>query len=144
MRKWMLLMILCLAVGLSGCKKQQETVTEEAVPTVQIAYAAYQYEQGYTPVEGWMYDMTISSEGQIAELNRLLDSVQFEMLENEFILESGYRLTFRDAAGNTTRDLLIFKEDMASIEGSLYQTLNAGPLYDWLEALKLEEQSVAG
>lgn len=141
MKKWIIFMILCLAVGLTGCRKQEDQ-QEAAVPTVQIAYAAYQYDQGYTPVEGWMYDMTISAEGQIAQLNALLNSVQMEMLEEEFIMDTGYRLTFRDAEGNVTRDMLILKNGQASIEGSLYQAQNMQELTGWLDALRLEEQSV--
>lgn len=145
MKKWMILLMMCLAVCLVGCKKQgEEQKQNAAVPTVQIAYAAYQYDQGYTLAEGWMYDMTLSAESQIAELNALLSSVQFEMLDEEFIMGTGYRLTFRDAEGNITRDLLFLKGDKASMEGSVYQTQNAQNLSSWLDALRLEEQSVSG
>lgn len=143
MKKWMILLMMCMAVCLTGCQKQEEK-EEAAVPTVQIAYSAFQYEQGYVPAEGWMYEMTLSAAGQIEQLNGLLGGVQFEMLDEEFVMDTGYRLIFRDAEGNMTREMLLMQDDRASMNGSVYQTQNAQPLTDWLEALRIEEQSVAG
>lgn len=144
MKKWIALIILSIsALGLSGCGGHEEK-TEAAVPMVRIAYAAYQYDQDYALAEGWMYDMTISAERQIDELNELLECVRFEMTEEEFTLGTGYRLTFQDAQGNVTRDLLLLGEERASIQGSIYRMENAQPLAVWLSGLHLDEQSVVG
>ena len=135
---WLLICLLCLMTGCAQKKEEQQT----AAPTALIALAAYQYEQGYSVAEGWMYDMTISSEKQLAELNALTDAVKFELTDEEFMLEQGYRIVWYDAEGSQTRELLILIDGRASIDGMLYETSGAEELLGWLDALQLDEQDV--
>lgn len=142
MRKYIALMLLlCASLMLGGCaeKKIEE---EKAVPGAQIAYAAYQYDQGYQLSEGWMYDMTISAEGQLKELNGLLDQVSLKMKDELFEHGRGYRITFRDAEGNITREMLLLDSGEASVEGMIYAAENTEALTAWLEALQIDEQAV--
>ena len=142
MKKYIAVMlVICMALMLGGCaeKKKEE---EKATPSVQIAYAAYQYDQGYQLSEGWMYDMTISAEGQLNELNGLVDQLSLKIKDELFEHGRGYRITFRDAAGNTTRELLLLDNGEASVEGMVYKAENAEALAAWLAGLKIDEQAV--
>lgn len=135
--------LLCLMGMLTGCAKKKEEAQQPG-ETVGIAEGLYQYEQGYSLAAGWLYDMTISAEKQIAELNALLDGVEFEATGEDCLLPvSGYRLVWYDAAGSATREMLILSETQASMDGLMYRMNGGEALYRWLDALKLEEQIVA-
>ena len=141
MKKWMMALCLCVFCMLTGCSAEKEEI-EKAVPTVQIAHGAYQYDHGYALAEGWVYDMTISAEKQMAELDALVKQVGFEPTGEDFLMDSGYRLIWRDAAGNVKRDMLILPGNQASMDGMLYRMSGAEGLVEWLDALKLDEQNV--
>lgn len=131
---------LCL---LAGCSKQPEGGQQKPVgPTAQISYAAYQYDGGYALSEGWIYEMTLSDEDQLKKLNELMNSMTFDILDENFDGGRGYRLLLRDAQGAVTRDVLIMEKNQASINGLMYRTGGAQPLIDWLKALKIDEQDV--
>lgn len=135
---WLLIGALCV---LSGCgRREKEEIA--AAPTVQIAYAAYQYDQGYELAEGWMYEMTVSAKAQIDQLESLVDGMALDVLDQTFEHERAYRLVFRDAAGAVTRELLVMEDGTASMGGRLYQAAGEEPLLDWLEELRLDEQEI--
>ena len=135
----LMLAVLCL---LSGCAKQQEG-QKAAVPTVQVARSAYYYDQGYVQAEGWMYDMTLSSAQQIAQLNKLCDVLILNVSSEEFVVEQGYRLIWRNAAGSVEKEMLVLSADRISMQGVMFEAEGAQGLIDWLDALRLDEQSVS-
>ena len=137
---WLFIFALCM---LAGCSKQQdETQQKPAGPTAQISYAAYQYDGGYALSEGWIYEMTLTDEGQLKKLDELMNNMTFDVLDESFDGGRGYRLLLRDARGALTRDVLIMEKNQASMNGLLYRTGGAQPLIDWLKALKIDEQDV--
>lgn len=141
MKMKLMTLCLCLMCLLTGCA-EKKTETEKPVPTVQIAQGAYQYDHGYELAEGWMYDMTISAENQIAELDALVSAAVFEPTGEDFLVDVGYRLAWYDAEGNMTRELLVLPDAGASMDGMMYRMSNADGLAGWLDALKLAEQDV--
>jgi len=140
-RIFAMILAACLLCIMGGCAKK-EAATEQPVPTIRIAHGVYQYDHGYTSAEGWLFDMTISAEHQMDELNRLVDSVRLELTDEDFLMHSGYMLVWRDAAGNVTDELLILSESEASRDGMVYEMTNAEDLIRWLDALALDEQNV--
>ena len=135
-------LVICILFVLGGCAKKTEEPAEKAVPTAQIAYAAYQYEGGYQLSEGWMYDMTISSDAQLKELNELVGSLKLSIRDAQFEHGKGYHLTFMDAAGSVTRELLILENGSVSKEGIMYDAAGTDRLLAWLDALEIEDQDV--
>ncbi len=142
MKKITALLLACLLCLTAGCARKEEEKAPQPTPTVQIALAAYQYEQGYSLAEGWMYDMTLSAQQQIDELTRLADAADFYMTEEDFLQGHGYLLTWRNADGAQTRELLLLTDGRASMNGMIYEAHGAQPLMQWLEALELENQTV--
>lgn len=143
MKRLTALFLACLLCLTAGCtQKKKEENEARPVPTVHIALAAYQYEQGYSLAEGWMYDMTISNAAQIAELTRLADASVFTMTEDDFLQGHGYLISWRAADGSKTRELLLLTNGSASMNGMIYEANGAQPLLEWLEALQLETQDV--
>ncbi len=136
-----LCLCMCLMCLLTGCA-EKKTEAEKPVPTVRIAQGAYQYDHGYQLAEGWMYDMTISADKQMAELDALVSAAVFEPTGEDFLVEVGYRLAWYDAEGNMTRELLVLSAAEASMDGMMYRMSNADGLAGWLDALKLAEQDV--
>lgn len=146
MRKQILIICICLLMMLSGCKKQEKQ-QEVKTPTVQISYAAFQFDQesqSYTLAEGWKYDMTISSEKQRAEIDELLSRIQYELLDQQFEMDTGYHLLFRNEEGEKTEEMLLLRGGQVSKKGMIYEAQGTEGITEWLDALKLKEQSVGG
>lgn len=131
---WMMLMA-------CGCTKKEEKEAE-AVPTALVAYAAYQYDGGYQPSDGWIYEMTISDKKQLEQLDALADGLKLTMRDEEFGHERGFHLVFMDAQGNAVRELLAMEDGTVSMNGVIYDAEGAQALIDWLTALRIEEQNV--
>lgn len=134
-------LFICALLMMGGCA-EKKTEEKKAEPSAQIAYAAYRYDEGYQLAEGWMYDMTISAAGQLNELGGLVDQARLTMKDEMFDHGRGYRLTFRDAAGNITREMLLLDGGEVSMDGMMYDVENAEALRAWLDALKIDEQNV--
>lgn len=132
---------ICMLALMGGCTKKEEK-EEKAVPTAQVAYAAYQYEAGYQLSEGWMYDMTITSDDQLRTLNHLVDGLKMTIHDELFEHGRGYRLTFMDAAGSVTREILILEDGSVSRDGMMYDAEGTDELLSWLNALRIEEQDI--
>ncbi len=132
--------VLCLCL-LAGCQKGED-LASGSVPTVQVAQSAYYYDQGYMQAEGWRYDLTLASSAQIAQLDKLVDSMVLNIQSDEFRLGQGYHLLWRDASGNVQKEMLILSEDCVSMQGMLFDVEGGAALIEWLDALRLDEQSV--
>lgn len=136
---FLMICVLCLA---AGCTKKDAVKENKSVPTAQVAYAAYQYEEGYQLSEGWMYDMTVSSEAQLKELEGLVGALKLTIRDEMFEHGRGYFLVFRDATGSMTSNLLILEDGTVSRDGLIYEADNTEALLAWLDALEIEEQNV--
>lgn len=143
MRKICLLAVLCILCVLSGCQKQPGSVQEQPRAGVRIALSAWRYEEGYQPAEGWVYDLYMESEEQIAGLTALADAVGLTARDEAFEFGTGYLITFTDAAGAATREMLVLPGQGVSIDGLMYDAAGTEALTGWLEELKLDEQDVA-
>ena len=143
MKRGMMLLLLMAVLGmLAGCAKQGGT-EKGSVPTVQIAQSAYYYEQGYVQAEGWRYDITLASPEQIAQLDALVDAMVLNLQTEEFRFGQGYRLIWRNAAQNVTKEMLVLsQEESVSMQGMMFEAEGVQPLLSWLEALQLDEQSI--
>ena len=124
-----------------GCAKKEEKEAE-AVPTALVAYAAYQYESGYQPSEGWIYEMTISDGKQLDQLDALTGGLKLTVRDAAFGHARGFHLVFKDAQGKIVRELLIMEDKTVSMNGVVYDAEGAQALLDWLRALRIEEQNV--
>ncbi len=127
---------------LASCSRGGETGETEAKASVHIEQSSYYYEQGYMRSGGWWYEMTIASDHQLSELNKMADALVLNWTGEDFLVDQGYLLHWKDASGNLTKELLIIDGKTVSMEGILYEAPNVQPLYDWLEALEIVEQSV--
>ncbi len=141
MKRLWLCALLCTLMLLCACGQKNEE-TYESGESVCIEHSSYYYDQGYLKAGGWMYDMTIASEKQLREINDLTNALVLEWTGEDFLLAQGYRLIWRDAAGNQMKEILVIDENTVSMEGLLYDVPNAQALYNWLEALRIDEQSV--
>ena len=141
--KKMLAVILIAWVMIMACGCAKKEVKEaEAVPAALVAYAAYQYESGYQPSEGWIYEMTISDGKQLEQLNTLADGLKLTVRDEAFGHERGFHLVFKDAQGSIMRELLIMEDGTVSMNGVVYDAEGGQALLDWLTALRIEEQNV--
>ncbi len=141
MKKYLLCAWIILLALLAGCGEKGEE-PGAASPSVQVAYAAWQYDQGYQPAEGWVYEMELTAEAQTKELSALVDGASFAVIDQVFEYGKGYRIVFRDAEGNATREALLLDDGQATMEGMLYETEGTERLLQWLEALKIDEQEM--
>ena len=132
--------VLCLCL-LSGCQKEQNE-KQSAASSVEIMQSVYYYDQGYIPTEGWRYEFSTASREQIAQLNKLTDALILDVQSEEFRLGQGYHLLWRDASGNVQKEMLILSEDCVSMQGMLFDAEGGAALMDWLDALRLDEQSM--
>ena len=135
-----LLLSLCLLFLMGGCGKE-DIKEEKSMPTALVAYAAYRYDEGYQSAEGWMYDMTISSD-QLQELTELTAGLKLTARDAMFEHGRGYFLVFRDEAGNITEQLLVLEDGSISKNGLMYEADGTEILLDWLDKLQIEEQHV--
>ncbi len=135
------ILAVCMAFLTAGCSPKEEQ-KEAAVPTAQIAYAAYRYEGGYQLSEGWLYDMTVSDAAQLKELNELTDGMKLTARDEMFEHGRGYFLVFRDGAGNVTKHLLVLENGFVSRDGLMYGADDTEALLKWLDELEIKEQNV--
>ena len=140
-RGWILILAICLLCMLGGCAQKEKT-TGKSEPTALVAYAAYQYEEGYQAAEGWMYDMVISAQEQLKELEELTRRMKLTMRDEMFDHGRGYYLAFRDEQGNTTDHLLILENGTVSRDGLIYEADGSDALLAWLHGLQIEEQDI--
>lgn len=136
---FLMICVLCLA---AGCTKKDAVKENKSVPTAQVAYAAYQYEDGYRLSEGWMYDMTISADAQLKELEGLVGGMKLTIRDEMFEHGRGYHLAFFGADGALVKELLILEDGSVSREGMMYDADGAQALLAWLDRLEIEEQDV--
>ncbi len=141
LKRLQLCAVLCVLVLLSACAQKGGEVSEQR-ESVRIEHSSYYYDQGYLPAGGWMYEMVIASEKQLSQINQMTNEMVLEWTGEDFLLGQGYRLIWKDAAGKQTKEMLILDGSTISMEGFVYDALNAQPLYDYLEALRIDEQSV--
>ena len=141
LKRLQLCVLLCAFVLLSGCAQKDGEVSEQR-ESVRIEQSSYYYDQGYLPAGGWMYEMVIASENQLAKINQMTNEMVLEWTGEDFLLGQGYRLIWKDASGKQTKEMLILDGSTVSMEGFVYDTSNAQTLYDYLEALRIDEQSV--
>ncbi len=133
-------LVLALCLMTSGCRKREETQMQ-AVPSVKIAFSSYQYDQTYINAEGWSFETVLTDQQQLNELDRLMEGIAFEVTDRAFELDRGYWIVWCDREGNVTREEMILSPEEASREGVIFEMSGAQPLYDWLEALKLDEET---
>lgn len=126
---------------LVSCSKDTETNVSSSGKSVHIEKASYYYEQGYLRAGGGSYEMVLASDHQLSELEQLFDALVLNWTGEDFLVDQGYHLTWKDESGDVTRDMLLIDSATVSMEGILYDAQNAQPLFDWLEALEIDEQS---
>lgn len=141
MKKSLMLLLACLLCLTAGCRKQEEKKVQ-ALPGAKIAYAAYQYDEGYASAEGWIYEMTVSDQGQLNELKELMSEVSIQAADEELTLSRGYRILLTDAEGVVTEEMVILEDGRVSVNGMICQAENTGLLVSWLEALEMDDQNM--
>ena len=134
-------MMLCALLMLCGCGKTENEVTQKSGREIYIEQSVYYYEQGYQRTGGWRYEMTIASDHQISELDKLTDALVLQWTGEDFYVAQGYRLIWKDASGKLTKEMLVIDGETVSMDGILYE-VQGQALYDWIEALEIAEQSV--
>ncbi len=143
MKRILAFFLMICVLGLSaGCTKKDTAKENKPVPTAQVAYAAYQYEDGYRLSEGWMYDMTISAEAQLRELEKLVGAMKLTIRDEMFEHGRGYHLTFFGADGTAEKELLILEDGLVSKEGMMYDAQGSDALLAWLDRLEIDQQDV--
>ena len=135
-------LLVCMLLILCGCGREESAVTQTDGRKIHIEQSAYYYEQGYKRSGGWQYEMTIASDHQLSELEKLSDALVLQWTGEDFYAGQGYRLVWQDASGKLTKEMLILDGETVSMEGILYEAENGQPLYNWLEALHIDDQSV--
>lgn len=142
MKYGVLSLLVCALLMLCGCGREENAVTQTSGKEIHIEQSAYYYEQGYKRSGGWLYEITIASDHQISELEKLTDALTLQWTGEDFYAGQGYRIIWKDAAGEITREMLLLDAQTVSMEGILYEVQNGQPLLGWIEALHIAEQSV--
>lgn len=141
MKKGLIIWMAAVLLFMTGCGRR-DAAEEKQGACAQIAWAAYQYDQEYTPAEGWVYEMTISAGKQLETLKEMINAVSVKTAGEEMMVELGYRIRMMDSEGGLEQEMIVLQDGRISENGMICEAENVQPLLDWLDELKLDEQSV--
>ena len=132
-----MLALMLLALGLSGCKKT--TAPEESSGPIRasVVLGTWNYdENGYQLASADMGSHVTTDEAEYRSLKTLISGIQMDMTETDYTFLTGYLITLYTPEGEPESQLLVgTTHELASRDGLVFTAQSLAPVRQKLSAL---------